>query len=291
MYSSNRAFSASVLIRGRSTKEVHHRGTTYIEGRKGSEYVLEFTNTTNKRVLVIPSVDGLSVIDGKPAGRHSSGFIVGPNGTIEIPGWIVDGETVAKFMFWPQDARGETTYVENLKSSGAKVDVGNQGLIGFMVLEEHFTPTLTFSNGYQPSGSEEYVLWNAAGFDTSSMESEPTLRGIAASNSDHTMQYKGITTNSSSTSNTLYHVDPASGYTTDEESLGTKFGEATEFNTTMGEFNRGKIVAELVFEYDTLRGLKDRGVDVSMFITKKYSRKSAFPADVGCTPPKSWKAN
>lgn len=260
MYSSNRAYEGSIRVSGRPVKEVHHRGQTYIEGRKGTEYTLHFKNDTAKPVLVIPSVDGLCVIDGKPAGRSSPGFIVGSYSTIEVPGWMVDESTAAKFTFWPQDARGEATYVEELSKSGATVDVGNQGLIGFLVIEQRVkNPILRSTNaslkGWYGSGGDERMMFSA---------SSNTTLGMTAS---------------TSTMDT-------------DASMGTKFGESTDFSTTTSIFERGSVVAELVLEYDTLRGLKDRGVPVHKFkgTDKMYGKRSAFPADnnVGCTPPKGW---
>lgn len=287
MYSSNRAYEASVRVHGRPVKEVHHRGHTYVEGRKGTEYTLHFKNhqktyrgyenQRKTKVLVIPSVDGLCVIDGKPAGRNSPGFIITANESIDIPGWIVDSNTAAKFTFWPQDARGEATYVEELSKSGANVDVGNQGLIGFLVIEEHFTPTLTLNGHHFP---KDIGIWNGAGFSIPSEYDSP--RGMTVS----------------ANSNTFYMTQPSdvgSSWSSNslDAGIGTKFGQATNFQTTTDTFKRGKVLAELVIEYDTLRGLKDRGVPVHLFkgSNKKYGERSAFPADTGggCVPPKGWR--
>lgn len=280
MHSANRAFEASVHVRGRPVKEVHHRGRTYIEGRKGTEYTLHFTNNRltrgmrANRVLVIPSVDGLCVLDGKPAGRNSPGFVVEYGESIDIPGWMVDSSTAAKFTFWPQDARGESTYVEELSKSGAPVDVGNQGLIGFMVLKEHFTPTLRLDGHHSV---RDHATWQAAGFETSLMGGP---RGI----SDPGPMYQSMGITASSAHSSLDWSDQDTG-------MGTKFGDATDFRTRTSEFNRGAVAGEIVIEYDTIRGLKDRGVPVHLFkgSDKRYGERTAFPADVGCTPPKGWR--
>jgi hypothetical protein len=276
MHSANRAFEASVMIRGRPVKEVHHRGRTYIEGRSGTEYTLQFRSYERRRVLVIPSVDGLCVIDGKPAGGKSPGFIVEPFAAIEIPGWVVDSGTAAKFEFRPQDARGEKTYVEELQKSGARVDIGNQGLIGFLVFEEHFTPTLNYTGGHM--SAKDANIWQGAGFNTDQF-SHSNLRGIACSASS-----VGAVAQSSASLNSMQAPSAP---------LGTGFGEATDFKTSTGDFKRGRNIGQFVFEYDTLRGLKDRGVPVQFFTgsDKLYGERSAFPADVGigCKPPSGWR--
>lgn len=289
MESANSAFSAGIHIRGRFVKEVHHRGRTYIEGRKGSKYTLHFENGTHKRVLVIPSVDGLSVVDGKPAGRNSAGFIVERNSILDVPGWIVDGDTAAQFVFWPQDARGTQTYVEALEKEGANVDLGNQGMIGFLVLDEHFTPTLTVRGQLLPKDAD---IFGAAGFDTSGMRGD-THRGIACASGGTSVSMMSSSTPVSAT------LDSFQIEQQDETGMGTKFGEATDFHTrAVNDFKRGRTLGEFVFEYDTIRGLKDRGVPVEMFKSSKRSgyakwSRSAFPADstVRCKTPDGWQSN
>lgn len=270
MYSSNRAYEGSVRVNGRTVKEVHHRGQTYIEGRKGTEYTLHFENNTPNRVLVIPSVDGLCVIDGKPAGASSPGFTVDPQGIIDIPGWMVDQATAAKFTFWPQDARGEKTYVEELSKSGATVDVGNQGLIGFLVIEEKVKRPIIHTSS--PLRSRRIN------------PNDPYSKGWYGSSASVNNVMLSASASSMSTENMGFH-DADAG-------MGTKFGEATNFNTTTTTFERGSIGGEIVLEYDTLRGLKDRGVPVYHFkgTDKGYGKRSAFPAGhSGCTPPAGWK--
>ncbi len=288
MQSADNAFSAGIHIRGRFVKEVHHRGRTYIEGRKGSKYTLHFENGSHKRVLVIPSVDGLSVVDGKPAGRDSAGFIVERHSILDVPGWIVDGDTAAQFVFWPQDARGTQTYVESLEKEGAKVDPGNQGMIGFLVLDEHFTPTLTVAGQLLPKDAD---IFGKAGFDTSQMRSD-THRGIACSSGGSSVSMSCSAPASSPTFDS-FQIEQQ-----DETGMGTKFGDATDFHTREGQFKRGRTLGEFVFEYDTIRGLKDRGVPVEMFQSSKRSgyakwSRSAFPADstVRCKTPNGWQSN
>lgn len=79
--------------------EYSHKGKIWIEGRENSNYVIELRNNTSNRVCAVVSVDGLGVMDGQPASYNSNGFIVDPHSTIEIPGWIVNNQTAAQFVF------------------------------------------------------------------------------------------------------------------------------------------------------------------------------------------------
>jgi hypothetical protein len=72
---------------------------TYVEGRDGSEFEIEFVNNNAHDVEAILSVDGLSVTDGKPAGSDSTGYMVPARGRVRIPGWTLDSKQVANFFF------------------------------------------------------------------------------------------------------------------------------------------------------------------------------------------------
>lgn len=68
-------FSFEVLVRGRAISEYLHDGLVWVEGRSGSMFDLSFVSSVG-RVEVILSVDGLSVLDGLPAGYGSCGYVV-----------------------------------------------------------------------------------------------------------------------------------------------------------------------------------------------------------------------
>ena len=113
MWNSSREFEATILIKGRPINEVQHEGQTFVEGRNGSAYELKFKNNSSSRVLVIPSVDGLNVLDGKIAGKTSPGYVIDAWGELRIPGWKVDGTTAAKFKFTTDKEGNAPAYVEH----------------------------------------------------------------------------------------------------------------------------------------------------------------------------------
>ena len=92
-------YQMHVLINGRIADRYLHDGNWYIEGRKGTDYKIRLSNLTGKRTLFVPSVDGLSIIDGKTASKDSKGYILGPWQTLDVDGWLVDENTAAKFTF------------------------------------------------------------------------------------------------------------------------------------------------------------------------------------------------
>lgn len=104
---------------------------TYIEGREGSNFTLRIRNGSSRRVLAVISVDGLSVLDGKPAGIKSGGFILDPYGSIEVPGWMLNSQEAAKFFFAGRTEKGDASYVAQIGG-----DTANKGVIGVIFLGE-----------------------------------------------------------------------------------------------------------------------------------------------------------
>jgi hypothetical protein len=111
----------------------------YIEGRRGSNFSILVENRGSSRILAIPSVDGLSVMDGKPAGSQSGGFILEARSSIVVPGWMFDGATAARFFFAGDAGAGDRSYVNQI---GA--DAANRGVIGLIVIEEKELPRRPF---------------------------------------------------------------------------------------------------------------------------------------------------
>lgn len=89
----------NVVSDGRLLGKEGHVGTQFIKGKPGTNYSVLVHNYTTERVLSVITVDGLSIIDGKPGSFLSGGYIVDPGRVVEIKGWRIDEETVAKFVF------------------------------------------------------------------------------------------------------------------------------------------------------------------------------------------------
>ncbi len=320
MYNSTREFEACVFVNGKPVTEVAWRGQTYVEGRKKSNYELFFRNNSSQRVLVVPSVDGLSVIDGETAGKTSSGYVLEPWTQLRVPGWTINGREAAEFIFHAQGAHysDEQTYAEEMGE-----DPGNQGVIGFMVFRQKFVvrprvrtvksyaKSSQGGSGYFPqghAGSGDFTLNQPIG--SSSVVSGTTTMGESTSSCspDHQAKTMGISSGSVTgvegldnvtVTNAAYHVGVAveDSYDPDEhKALGTGFGDAVEFETQTTEFHReANPCAVFAIYYDTLKNLRRAGVPVHQF-DRHYSTSysdgpNPFPDSpdvVGCTPPRGW---
>ena len=89
-----------VLVDGQPVKLISHDGRLYLPvPRMGAEYTIGVNNHGPRRIEAVVSVDGLSVINGRPASEKSIGYLVNANSHIVIKGWRRDKETVAAFTF------------------------------------------------------------------------------------------------------------------------------------------------------------------------------------------------
>ncbi len=140
-----------ILIKGRPIPKYEHEGEIYIEGRKGSEYEIRLTNDLyyNRKSYIV-SVDGLCVIDGKPAGVDSPSFVLNGKESIIVKGWLKNNQVANKFEFSKVS-----------KSYSNRVDKGkeNVGVIGIMeFIEEPRTVINTVSRSLSNTYVEPYNM-------------------------------------------------------------------------------------------------------------------------------------
>lgn len=293
----------NIIVKGRKVTEYQSPMDfqTYVEGRDGSEFEIEFVNNNPFDVEAILSVDGLSVTDGKPAGSDSSGYMVPAGKRLKVPGWTLNKDKVANFFF--AGAKGGS-YAEQ---SGQ--DDRNKGVIGAKVYARkqtyrpYTTPFRGVSKGLQPMGGG-YVYGGSAGDMQWSNTADVRCRGMAPMGGgtfsmSTPLGSNVVTSNSVASASvsldsftpTSFSADAAeevalAGAAPVEQTLGTGFGAENTFETTTVEFERGDMHVLMELFYDDAQGLKRRGIDVR----RPAARPSAFPADEpkGCVPPQGW---
>jgi len=99
----------------------------YVVGKAGAAYVIELRNRSRSRLEVVVSVDGLDVIDGRPATLKNRGYVIGAGESLEIKGWRTGPETVARFEF---------SSVAESYANRRHGDARNVGVIGVAVFDE-----------------------------------------------------------------------------------------------------------------------------------------------------------
>ena len=94
-----RNYEMEILINGRTVKEYFHNNKTYIEGRKSSIFSIRLRNNSSEKTLFVPTVDGLSAIDGKDGSFDSRGYILDAYSSMKIDGWRLNNDEIAEFYF------------------------------------------------------------------------------------------------------------------------------------------------------------------------------------------------
>ena len=80
---------------GRLLPGYHANGRALVVGEDGARYRIVVRNGTTARFEIVTSVDGLDVIDGKPADPNRRGYIVDPHGELVIDGFRTSNSGVA----------------------------------------------------------------------------------------------------------------------------------------------------------------------------------------------------
>lgn len=123
---------------GSSLRNYRAGDRRYVEGKEGQRYMLVVKNTARSRVEVVLSVDGLDVMDGKPASMRKRGYIIDPGETLEVKGWRTSQSSVASFRF-----SGVGASYANLKHGETR----NVGVIGLAVFAEKGRDPFTWMPG------------------------------------------------------------------------------------------------------------------------------------------------
>ncbi|BCU75387.1 hypothetical protein llg_01020 [Luteolibacter sp. LG18] len=96
----------------------------FVEGSHGGTYSIVLKNRCKCDLQVVLSVDGLDVIDGKPASVTKRGYVVPAGETLEVEGYRTGYSSVAAFQF---------STVNNSYANLSRGDTRNVGVIGLAV--------------------------------------------------------------------------------------------------------------------------------------------------------------
>src|SRR5205085_158552 len=73
----------------------------FVVGEQGRRYSIVVRNNTALRLEVVLSVDGLDVVEGRPAALRKRGYLINPHTELEVEGFRQSTELVAAFRFGP----------------------------------------------------------------------------------------------------------------------------------------------------------------------------------------------
>ena len=111
---------------GRTLPGLQANGRTLIVGADGERYKIIVRNATTARFEIVASVDGLDVIDGKPADPNRRVYIVDPHDVLVFDGFRTSDANVAAFRF------GKVADSYAARTSGDR----NVGVVGLAIFSE-----------------------------------------------------------------------------------------------------------------------------------------------------------
>ncbi len=102
----------------------------FVVGEAGRRYTIAVRNKSELRLEVVLSVDGLDVMDGRPASFRKRGYIVAPHGRVDVEGFRQNTEQLAAFRFGSvRDSYANQKYRETR----------NVGVVGIALFNEYGT--------------------------------------------------------------------------------------------------------------------------------------------------------
>jgi len=128
----NTNYSVDVLVNDKPIRKYPFDGKLFIEARDGQEYSIRIKNNTWQRILAITSIDGLDVLNGKAAKENGNGYVINGYGSLNLDGFRISDEKVAKFLFG--------TKGDSYAASKGDNSERNVGVVGIRLFEEKVRP-------------------------------------------------------------------------------------------------------------------------------------------------------
>lgn len=231
-------YRVEMIIGRKVVRKVVHNGATYLPVEVGREFEITLHNSTNKRVVGVVSVDGLSVMNGEDANYNNSGYVIPAYGSYTVKGWRRGDSEVASFeVTKPGSSYAEKTGRPN-----------NVGVIGVIFYPEKIEYTLRGT-----------LTRNSDGDNTFRMNDIQPRRGICGQSVNAT--YSSKTT--CGFDDDGYEELTSGGIELPDAPVGTGYGRKQADRVRETEFKRDERSKQIVtLYYDTVSNLVAKGVPV-----------------------------
>lgn len=244
-----------------------HEGRTFVEGKPGTEFCFVFRNNSSDRVLVVPSLDGLSCMDGNPATGDSEGYVVEPYRRVVIKGWRTSLEKSAAFTF----ERKKDGYV---KAVGG--DTENVGIIGAIVYKEKVS---------EPAESEVWRRLRQVGESVGGIGGSCDNSASIMMNQSVGSGGSGGTIQAMNMSVVRQAKNTKAVETAAKFNLATGWGEVRKDEVREVQFARGELDAEFAIYYTDRKALKEMGIDLNAMKKPAVTKLPQAFTRVFCKPP------
>jgi hypothetical protein len=263
-----------ILVNGKPLKKYAHNGRIFIQAKEGAEYSVRIKNNYYGRKLIVPSVDGLNVVNGQSAGEEESGYVLNGYNSYEIKGFRVSNEVVNAFKF----STKPKSYAA--KSDVTEGDTSNCGVIGVRAFFEKEKPQpihITYNFRPRVYKDFDYNRFNYGSttctLDSSSLRCSTTP--VSSSLLGSPEPDLGISA--------MFCAD--FNETPRGLDMGTEFSDKEiSDNVKNVEFEKGALECEWEIYYASKGSLIEMGVSVEKEVSVAFP--SAFPTKF-CKPPKN----
>ena len=292
-------YDVQILVNGSRCKQYNHDGKIFIESKHDSEYTIEIKHDSWKRILAVCSVDGLDILNGKPATENGNGYVINQLSATKFDGFRVSDEKVAKFVFTTKDG----SYAASKEDSSEK----NVGVIGVRIFQEKLPPPPVVKEIHHHHNNWQHQFgWGWWDKNNPPLPYNPpiwcdTTYGTAGTTcdmvgDDNVRHFSSLcnngTNNLSNNISAKTAVNCSSILREVKETprgfdMGTKWGEAKESRVIEVEFEKGILAFTKNIYYASRQSLIEMGVPLGN--EKQVSFPEPF-TEKYATPPKGWKA-
>ncbi len=264
----NNGFELSVEVNGRNIPEFGKNGRTYVEGRRNHKYQIRLRNSRAERVLVVPTVDGLSVVDGQPHHENSPGYIVQAYSSLTISGWRTSLSEVRSFEFSDKGSSyaGKTAGQQNCGVIGATVFSERVRVQDIHIHHFNWPPPVIYTAPPTPP----YTIWQTPHTYGNVVDD------ISLKCSDNASGPVGRSGPEGSSGVNINMMQCSLANSAPDFNLGTTYGAPVVDNVTMTSFDKGICLASFEIYYSDRDGLMKDGIQVD-----KAPELASFPQAFG----------
>jgi len=274
-----------IKINGKAIRRFTHNGNFFIEGRSGTQYTINLTNSHYSRRLFVISIDGINAVSGKSTDEDPhNGYVINGYGSLDLKGFRINDTDVAAFKF----VKSNQSYAKEV--TGSKQ---NNGVIGIKVYDEKVQPIQYYCINNHWSDTN---IWKILKGETGN---PPYTFGSTCDSgdcvSDITKGSMGTPVNNifncsldtSSASKNFFRSAEKSATQPAKFNLGTGWGEKKEQKVIEVSFEVGNLVETQIVYYASREELEKMGIDFGT-TPKIRTMPSAFGEMKYCPTPKGW---
>jgi len=278
----------AILVNGKPVKFYGVNGKTFIAANFGAEYEIRIKNNNYYRVMAVASVDGLSVLDGKPADKDGVGYVLNSYSSVSIKGFRSDNNTVGAFKF----TKKKKGYAKEVTGSSE-----NSGIIAVAVFgEKLYTPAWTYNPSTVflntcnelPRGGISYTNTNLDNGLNSVIATTTKANCSATYTSCNNITLTSNCAGGAGTQNALRSFSPQKvAEEVPNFAAATTWGKKIDDRVTTTTFEKGSAypMAEFSIYYDIRENLEKIGIVFEH--EKQIAYPKAFPNGFA-TPPVGW---